>query len=124
MAKNLSDLLKLEGVIACGAWKPSGKGKRPEIIDAIGEIMEDSIYMASSFCEFDLFTANTQCAIYEQHSNQKKFFPSNAIAIRGVDLSIVAVHSNHGDFMVGVFLANYAKPDIWKLTEEMMDVAV
>ena len=124
MANKLSDLLKLEGVIACGAWKPSGTGKRPEIIDAMGEIMEDSVYMASSFCEFDLFTATSQCAIYEQYSNQKKFFPSNAIAIKGAELSIVAVNSNHGDFMVGVFLVNYAKPDLWKLTEEMMDVAV
>jgi len=124
MAKTLADIMKLKGVVACGAWRPSGKNKRPEIIDAIGDIMGESVYMASSFCEFDLFTANTQCAIYEQYTKQQKFFPSTAIAIRGSEYSIVAVYAKGGDYMVGAYVANFARPDLWKLTDEMMDVMI
>jgi len=122
MATRLEDLLKLEGVVGCAAWRPMGRGKRPQIIDAKGEMMEHAVDMASAWCEFDLFTASQQCAIYERYTKHEKFYPADAIFIRGSEYSVIAVYSKKGDHMVSVFVANFAKPDFWKLTEEMMEV--
>jgi len=124
MAKKLDDLLRLEGVVGCAAWRPMGKGKKPDIIDAKGEMMEHAVDMASAFCEFDLFTAQQQCAVYERYTSHEHFFPASAIFIRGNEYSVIAVYSNKGDHMVSVFVDNTAKPDFWKLTEEMMEVEV
>ncbi len=124
MAKRLKDLLKLEGVVGCAAWRPMGKKKKPDIIDAIGEMMPYAVDMASAFCEFDLFTANQQCAIYETYIRQEKFYPAEAIFIKGSDYSVISVYSKKGDYMVAVFVDNQAHPDFWKLTEEMMEVEI
>ena len=122
MAKSLDELMKIKGVAACGAWKPSGRDKRLEILGRRGDIPEQAGYMASAFCEFDLFTANTQCAVYEQYTKHERFFPSEAIAIRGREYSVMAVYSKKGDHMVGVFMRNSDRPDLWSLSDEMMEV--
>jgi len=122
MAKKLDDLLRLKGVVGCAAWRPMGKGKKPDIIDAKGEMMEHAVDMASAFCEFDLFTATQQCAVYEQYTKHEKFFPASSIFIKGSEYSVIAVYSKKGDHMVVVFVDNTARPDFWKLTEEMMEV--
>ncbi len=122
MAKSLDELMKIKGVAACGAWKPSGRDKRLEILGRRGDIPEEAGYMASAFCEFDLFTANTQCAVYEQYTRHEKFFPAEAIAIRGREYSVIAVYSKKGDYMVGAFMRNSDRPDLWSLSEEMMEV--
>lgn len=122
MTKKLDDILKFEGVVGCAAWRPMGKGKRPDIIDAKGEMMEHAVDMASAFCEFDLFTATQQCSVYERYTGHEKFFPADSIFIRGSEYSVVAVYSKKGEHMVAVFVDNNARPDFWKLTEEMMEV--
>jgi len=122
MAKSLDELMKIKGVAACGAWKPSERNKRLEILGRKGDIPEEAGYMASAFCEFDLFTANTQCAVYEQYTKHERFFPAEAIAIRGREYSVIAVYSKKGDYMVGAFMRNSDRPDLWSLSEEMMEV--
>ena len=122
MAKSLDELMKIKGVAACGAWKPSGRNKRLEILGRKGDIPEEAGFMASAFCEFDLFTANTQCAVYEQYTKHERFFPAEAIAIRGREYSVIAVYSKKGDYMVGAFMRNSDRPDLWSLSEEMMEV--
>ncbi len=122
MASKLEDLLKLEGVVGCAAWRPMGKGRKPDIIDAKGEMMEHAVDMASAFCEFDLFTAAQQCAVYERYTKHRKFFPASSIFIRGNEYSVIAVYSEKGQHMVAVFVDNKAQPDFWKITEEMMEV--
>ncbi len=124
MANKLEDLLKLEGVVGCSAWRPMGKDRRPDIIDAKGEMMEHAVDMASAFCEFDLFTATQQCAVYERYTEHERFFPADSIFIRGSEYSVIAVYSKKGDFMVAVFVDNSARPDFWKLTEEMAQVDI
>ncbi len=122
MAKSLDDLMKIKGVAACGAWRPTGKDKKLEVLGARGDISEEAGYMASAFCEFDLFTANTQCAIYEQYTKQQKFFPAQSIALRGREYSVMAVQSKNGDHMIGCFMRNSDKPDLWSLSDEMAEV--
>ncbi|RLB11192.1 MAG: hypothetical protein DRG39_04640, partial [Deltaproteobacteria bacterium] len=96
----------------------------PDIIDAKGEMMEHAVDMASAFCEFDLFTATQQCAVYERYTEHERFFPADSIFIRGSEYSVIAVYSKKGDFMVAVFVDNSARPDFWKLTEEMAQVDI
>jgi len=122
MAKSLDDLIKIKGVAACGAWKPTSKGKKLEVLGARGDITEEAGYMASAFCEFDLFTANTQCAIYEQYTKQQKFFPAQSIALRGKEYSVMAVQAKNGDHMIGCFMRNSDKPDLWSLSDAMAEV--
>ncbi len=124
MAKTLDDLMKIKGVAACGAWRPSSYNKRLEILGSRGDMPEEAGFMASAFCEFDLFTANTQCAIYEQYTRHERFFPAAAIAIRGKEYSVLAVYSKKGNYMVGCFMRNGDEPDLWKLSEEMMEVEI
>ena len=124
MARKLDDLLKLEGVVGCAVWRPMGKGKRPDITDAKGEMMEHAVDMASAFCEFDLFTAQQQCAVYERYTKHEHFFPADSIFIRGNEYSVIAVYSKKGDHMVSVFVDNSARPDFWKITDEMMEVEI
>ena len=122
MAKTLDDLIKIKGVAAYGAWKPTGRNKKMEILGARGDISEESGYMASAFCEFDLFTSTTQCAIYEEYSKQMKFFPPIAAAIRGKEYSVLTVYAKNGDHMIGCFMKNSDRPDLWDLADEMQEV--
>ena len=124
MAKTLDDLMKIKGVAACGAWRPTDRNRKIEIIGSRGEIPQEGEYIASAFCELDLFLANSQCAVYEQYTRQEKFFPVTSIAIRGKEFSVMAAYAKEEDYMVGVFMLNSDRPDLWELSDIMKEIRV